>query len=173
MQINYHLTEEDYLHFNLFHIKNSNTGRKALMIQRVLSPVMFVVIAFLFSYITETPFLFMFIPMFILAILWLIFYPKYFYNTIIRQSKKMIKEGKNNGLLGEHTMMLTEDGLSDLNQKGETKVNWSGIEVFKEDNDYFYLYNSSVSSYILPKRALSDEQEFRKYVQSKLVEVSE
>ena len=70
-------------------------------------------------------------------------------------------------------MMLTEDGLSDLNQKGETKVNWSGIEVFKEDNDYFYLYNSSVSSYILPKRALSDEQEFRKYVQSKLVEVSE
>ena len=169
MKITYELTENDYLHFNLFHIKNSSTGQKALGIQRILSPIMFVIIAGLFSTITDTPFFIMFIPMFIIAILWFFFYPKYFYNSIIRQSKKMIKEGKNNGLLGEHTMTLTDEGISDLNQKGETKVKWSGIEMFKEDDEYFYLYNSSVSSYILPKRALSDEAEFRKMVRSKLL----
>ncbi len=168
MKIEYTLLEEDYIHFNLYHIKNSSTGRKALMIQKFLSPVMFVFIAYIFSSMTETPFIFMFIPMFILSILWLIFYPKYFYNSIKRQSKKMIKEGKSDGLLGKHTMTLTEEGIYDQNGKGETKVNWSGIQFMKEDDDFFYLYNSSVSSYILPKRALTDEEEFRKFVQSKV-----
>lgn len=80
----------------------------------------------------------------------------------------MIKERKNDGLLGDHRMIMAEEGIVDATSKGETKVTWSGIKHFTEDKDYFFLYNSSVSAYILPKREINDVEETKNYIQSKL-----
>ncbi|MED4401268.1 YcxB family protein [Metabacillus fastidiosus] len=171
MEIKYHLTEEDYLHFNLFHIKNSKTTSRALSMQRFLTPIFFLILSYILSVFLDEPFLGLFIIFFILSILWIIFYPKYFYSLIIRQVKKMIKEGRNDGLLGDHHMIMTEEEIVDSTANSETKVTWSGIEMFKEDDDYFYLYNSSVSAYILPKRALKDVEEIKNYIQSKKEDV--
>jgi len=167
MEIKYNLTEEDYIHFNLFHIKNSKTAIRSLNIQRFIGPIIFIISAFVFSKIGDVPFLGLFITFLVMSILWIFLYPKYFYSHVIRHVKKMIKEGKNDGLLGEHKMMLTEEGIIDTTANGETKVNWSGIESYKEDNDYFYLYNSSVSAYILPKRKL-DSEEIRNFFTTKI-----
>ena len=57
----------------------------------------------------------------------------------------MIKEGKNDGLLGEHCMIFSEEGIVDSTTTSETKVTWSGIKNIKEDTHNIYLYNSSVS----------------------------
>ena len=73
MEIKYNLTEEDYLNFNLFHVKNSNTVKRALNIQRFLFPVLFIVISYLFSKMTEISFLGVFIPFLLISILWVIF----------------------------------------------------------------------------------------------------
>ncbi|MED4453154.1 YcxB family protein [Metabacillus fastidiosus] len=167
MEIKYYLTEEDYLHFNLFHIKNSKTTSRALNMQRFLTPIFFLILSYILSAFLDEPFIGLFIIFFILSILWIIFYPKYFYSLIIRQVKKMIKEGRNDGLLGDHHMIMTEEEIVDSTANSETKVTWSGIEMFKEDDDYFYLYNSSVSAYILPKRALNDVEEIKNFIQSK------
>ncbi|RDW17394.1 YcxB family protein [Oceanobacillus chungangensis] len=169
MKINYNLTEDDYLKFNLFHMKNSKSVMRSLNIQRFLTPVFFILISYLFSKIAETPFLFAFIPFFIMSILWIIFYPKFFYKTIIRNVKKMIREGQNGGLIGEHHMIFTKDEITESTSTDETKVKWSGIQAFKEDNDYFYLYNSSVSAYILPKRELTNVDEVKGYIEERLI----
>ncbi|WP_226668181.1 hypothetical protein [Metabacillus litoralis] len=60
MELKYNLTEEDYLHFNLFHIKNSKAGQNSLIIQRYSTPIMFIGMSFLFSTILDIPFLVMF-----------------------------------------------------------------------------------------------------------------
>ncbi|MFO1446306.1 YcxB family protein [Bacillus sp. Bva_UNVM-123] len=168
MEIKYHLTEEDYINFNMFHIRNSKTAMRSLTIQRFIGPIIFIISSYVFSKIGDVPFLGLFITFLILSILWVIFYPKYFYSHIIRHVKKMIKEGKNDGLLGEHHMMMTEDGIVDSTTNGETKVNWSGIQQVKENEDYFYLYNSSVSAYILPKRELHNLDEINSFLKSKI-----
>jgi hypothetical protein len=169
MEIQYNLTEEDYIHFNLYHVKNSKTGKQALTWQRFLSPLFFIIIAYIYSAISDMPFLPLFITFFIMGILWIVFYPKYFYNLITRNAKKMIKEGKNEGLLGEHCMKMTEEGIVDTSSQRETKVTWSGITGFKEDDGYFYLYNSSVSAYILPKREINHVNEVKNFIQSRLI----
>lgn len=168
MQINYSLTEEDYLNFNMFHIKNSKTAINAMKKQRFLPPILFLILSFVFSAAGDVSFLGMFITFFLISILWVIFYPKYFYSYVIRNTKKMVKEGKNGDLLGNHTMMMTKEGIVDSTSIGETKVNWSGMMNFKEDNDYFYLYNSSISAYIIPKRELKDIEKIRNYLKSKV-----
>lgn len=164
MEINYRLTEEDYLIFNIFHIKNSKIAMRALNIQRFLTPIIFLILSYVFSKVGDTPFLVLFITFLIISILWVIFYPKYFFSRITRHAKKMILEGKNDGLLGEHHLIMTEDGISDSTANGETKVTWSGIKNFKEDKYNLYLYNSSISAYILPKRNLNNVEEIRNFI---------
>ena len=170
MEIYYNLTEEDYINFNLYHIKNSKTGKRALVLQRFLTPLFFIIISYIYSLISDMSFLPLFITFLVTSILWVIFYPKYFYRLIARNAKKMMKEGKNDGLLGNHQLKLTEEGLVDTSSNKETKVTWSGITSFKEDDGYFLLYNSSVSAYILPKREIDHVDEVRQYVQSNLMQ---
>ena len=166
MKINYELTEEDYLHFNLFHVKQSKTAIKSLNIQRFLTPVFFIIVAFIFSGIGDMPVVFPLIIFGLISIVWLIFYPKYFYSLVMRQSKKMLREGKNDGLLGEQQLALSEEGIVYTTSNGESRTKWSGIKKVVEDSDFFYLYNSSVSAYILPKRALSNVEEAKVYFDS-------
>jgi hypothetical protein len=168
MEINYRLTEEDYLKFNMFHINNSESANKSLKTQRFATPFVYIIFAYIFANIADIPFLYALIPFLIVGILWVIFYPKYFQSRILSQTKKMIREGKNEGLLGEHTMTLNEDGIVDSNPNGETKVNWSGIIKLTEDDSNLYLYNSSVSAYIIPKREVKDLEGLRNVMKTKL-----
>jgi hypothetical protein len=169
MEIEYNLTEEDYLHFNLFHIKNSKTGKKSLLIQRLIGPVIFIMAAFIFAEIDEELSFTLLLSIFIiLSILWYLFYPKYFFGYVKRHTKKLISEGTNNGLIGKHVMTLDESGVTDISTTSETKVNWSGIQELKEDKEYLFLYNSAVSACILPKRDLENPEDIKKFVLGKI-----
>lgn len=168
MDLKYHLTEDDYINFNMFHIKNSESIMGALKKQRLFTPIFYLAFSFIFSKILAIPFLFSFVPFFILSVLWVLFYEKYFFGRVIRQTKKMIKEGKNTSLLGDHHMVLTDEGIVDSTSFGETKVTWSGINEFKQDDRYFFLYNSAMSAYILPKRELKNVTEIESYLKAKI-----
>ena len=65
-------------------------------------------------------------------------------------------------------MIFSEEGIVDSTTTSETKVTWSGIKNIKEDTHNIYLYNSSVSAYILPKRELNNVDEMKTYLKSKL-----
>lgn len=168
MKIKYYLTEDDYIHFNLFHIKNSITAKRALNIQRYVIPIILLFITYFTSLLDDDLFKPLFITSIFTIIIWLVFYPKYFYYIFIRNVRKMIKEERNDGLLGEHSMILTEEGIVDTSSNRETKVTWSGIKSFKEDNENLYLYNSAVSAYILPKRGIDHLDKLKSYINSKL-----
>jgi small-conductance mechanosensitive channel len=172
MEINFNLTEEDYIHFNLYHIKNSKSAIRSLNVQRFLTPVFFILLSYILSLAGDTPFIELFIAFFITSILWILFYPKYFYSSITRRIKKMFREGKNGDLLGKHVLSMTDEGLVESRSNGQTKLNWSGIISLKEDKQYFYLYNSSVSALILPKRELANEEEVRNFLNSKVADHS-
>lgn len=168
MEIYYTLTEDDYMNFNLYHVKNSSTAKKALKIQRLMGPFLYLFFTVLLYLYIDIPSPVLVILFLVLSSLWLFLYPRYFYNHILRSTKKMIKEGANDGLLGEHHMILSDDGIIDLSSNRETKVQWSGVQLFKEDDDNLYLYNSSISAYILPKRDLKETDEVRGFILSKM-----
>ncbi|MHC0038246.1 YcxB family protein [Pseudoneobacillus sp. C159] len=168
MELKYNLTEKDYLNFNLFHMKNSKSANKALMIQRIFTPITLLLFGYVLSLISDIP-LTISLPIFLLfAILWYIFFPKYFYSHVVKQVRKMTREGRNDDLLGEHILHISDEGLIDTTKNGETKVNWSGIKDFKEDQHHLYLYNSAVSAYILPKRDIPNVEELKSFIQSKI-----
>ncbi|PSL41478.1 YcxB-like protein [Planomicrobium soli] len=168
MEINYSVTEEAYIDFNLFHIKNSKSTQKTITIQRVIIPIIYLLIPILFSYILDLPFLFLFVPFFVFSVLWAVFYPVFVYRNVKRTAKKMIREGKNEGMLGNHKMIFSDEGLREKSSKGEKKVYWLGIEHLAEDTDNFYLYNIAVSAFIIPKKDVGNRAELKSYLLKKI-----
>ncbi|TCI63524.1 MULTISPECIES: YcxB family protein [Exiguobacterium] len=159
MEIQYELTEEDYIHFNLSHIRRSKIGKRMLFLQRIIGPVIILSGgALTFATLFQDTSWWLFGVYGVISLIWFLYYPKYFERHIRKQTKRMIQERSNEGMIGPHTMDLDEDGLRDKNAFGETKVSWSGIKEVVEEADYVYLYNSSVSAYILPKRGQDMEE---------------
>lgn len=168
MKINYNVTEEAFLEFNLFHAKNSKAVKKSMTIQRFLLPVIYLLVAVFLSPILDIPILFLFIPFLLIGVLWGIFYPAYFYYHVKRAAKKMIREGKNEGMFGKQSIIFTEEGVREISPKGETAFSWPGIEKLEEDQTNLYLYNSGMSAFIVPKNSLADVEGIRNYVLSKV-----
>jgi hypothetical protein len=168
MELKYNLTENDYLNFNIYHMKNSKSANKALTIQRIFTPITLLLFGYVLTLISDIP-LVISLPIFLLSgVLWYIFFPKYFYSHVVKQVRKMTREGRNDDLLGEHTLHISDEGLVDVTKNGETKVTWSGIKDFKEDQHSLYLYNSAVSAYILPKRDISNIDELKNLIKAKI-----
>ncbi|ARD47863.1 YcxB family protein [Sporosarcina sp. P33] len=169
MEIQYKLTEEDVVAFNLYHVKHSKVGKNSLQWQRYISPLIFLLFAYFLSVFTEMPKGPLFAAFGITAVLWVIFYPKYFYFHITRQVRKMLKEGKNEGLVGEHLMKMNKAGITDKTSVGETAVQWTGVKQLREDAEYFYVYTSTVSAYIIPKRDVYSADGFKSYVRKRML----
>lgn len=53
MEIQYELTEEDVVAFNLYHVKNSKVGKNSLQWQRYISPLIFLLFAYFLSVFTD------------------------------------------------------------------------------------------------------------------------
>lgn len=168
MHIKYKLTEEDYFNFNMFHVKSSKLAVSKFKRQRFLVPLLLLIVSFVFADAFEISTTGMLITFLVIGILWVIFYPKVYFRYITQNTKKMVSGGRVGHLLGEHNMMLNKEGIVDSAPKGETKVKWSSIINFKEDNNYFYIYLSKVSAIIIPKRELKNVEEIGTYIKSKV-----
>jgi len=168
MEINYHLTEDDYINFNLYHMNHSKTGIRALRVQRFLLPVFFIALSYFMAIILDTSPVFLLVYGFLISILWVIFYPKYFNRTIAKNVKKMLKEGDNKGILGDQHMSIKDEGIVVTTKMGETKVNWAGINILKEDENNFYLYVGAMNAYLIPKRQITVSNELRAFVNAKI-----
>lgn len=87
MEIKYNLTEDDYINFNMFHIKNSKSAMRSLKGQRFAVPIIYIILPFVFPNALDSTFIFTLVAFLIVSILWVIFYPKYFYKSVNRRLK--------------------------------------------------------------------------------------
>lgn len=66
---------------------------------------------------------------------------------------------------------FSEENISFSDKDSDGRFQWNAIKSFEEDRKAFYLYIDTIMALMIPKRYFvdkSEEQAFRKYVQSKL-----
>ncbi|OIK08520.1 YcxB family protein [Bacillus sp. MUM 13] len=152
MKLIYKLALQDFLNFQMYHAANSPAVKRALLIQRFIFPIIMLALPlFIDSSITG------WIVYAIVAAIWLIYYPKYFYGHIKRNSKKMLQEGVNGSLYGTYELTITDQEIIEKSPNGETRHNWGSIRKIVDTPSYFYIYNSNISGYIIPKSKISQD----------------
>jgi hypothetical protein len=75
----------------------------------------------------------------------------------ILQFLKEEKPGK--GQLGEHRIVLSEDGLVESTAVGESRTSWAGVDRIEQNPEYIFIYTSAAAAHVIPKRAFRDRHE--------------
>jgi hypothetical protein len=159
-RIEYELTETDFEAFNLQHIRTSPASVRRRRISKWAIPILNITIAayFLFAYDTLLTRAWV-ISFLLLAGLWIVFYDRWYFWRVRKNLTNLLKEGSNKGLFGKYVLVLEKQTIKSIGINGETQYQGPFIQQIREDKDYLFLYISSVSAIILPKRAFYNEYE--------------
>jgi hypothetical protein len=159
MKLEYEITKQDYIDFNIYHMNHSVSIKHSLFIQRFIFPIIFLILPIFLVKITDIPLWYWFDVSIISSILWIIYYPKFLKKSVGRKVSKMLEEGKTTGILGNHIFSFTEEGVVDKTEFSETSYNL--IEKVVESEAHIFIYVSAVMAYIIPIRIFGsiDEKE--------------
>lgn len=162
--LNYELTHEDYIEFNVYHVAHSEIMRRSLILIRFGVPILLVFIPFLLAKLTVIPFRYWMITLSIAALIHIWSYPKYADKTLRKKISKMLKEGKSKSLLGQMKMTISENGIWNVYAHTESKSSWDVVERIVVTTKYVYIYIGSVAAYIVPFRAFSVAEEKSQFI---------
>jgi hypothetical protein len=79
--------------------------------------------------------------------------------------------GKGRGVLGEHTLRLTDEGLEETTEYNVSLHRWSGFGKCRERGGFFFIYVTDTMAHVVPlRRPLleGDLAEFRRALEPKL-----
>jgi hypothetical protein len=83
-----------------------------------------------------------------------------------RQLTRMLAEGKNAGLYGQHRLIISPDGIREVLNVGEPMRRWKAVEKIGVTDDHAFFYITALSAFVLPRRGCSDELHFQQFVRS-------
>lgn len=160
MEIRYAMTEEDYINFNIHHINNSSSQKKMIFMIRYIIPLLAgIFIYYIGAVVQKQSKIYWMIIASLYLILWAIYYPKQHRKNIVRQIKKMLKEGDNTSLFMEKTLKIEDDTIEVVDECSSEKTLKSNISHVKIYDDMIVIYLNSLSAHVIPKRYLNRETE--------------
>lgn len=162
MKINYELTKDDYIQFNMNHISKSKTIKRTLFIERYIISIMFLIVPFMLKGRSEATTIFYYAPFILIFALWVIFFPKYFKYSVKRRLLKMLDSGKGSSMFGQQNLSITDYGIFEFDNMEKSKVTLKDVEKVEVTADHIYIYINSADAYIIPMRAfktLSEKNE--------------
>ena len=83
--------------------------------------------------------------------------------VIRRTLQKAYADGKNLSVVGPRRIKITPEFLIYSAPLSQSVHRWAGIEKVRADRDGIYIFISSLSAFVLPRRAFNSEQHFREF----------
>jgi hypothetical protein len=73
------------------------------------------------------------------------------------------------GVLGEHVIEISVDGLKETTDVNDSFHSWKGIVGVVQNKDYIFIYINPSTAHIIPKRFFSSKDESRQFFNSALM----
>ena len=161
LQLNYKLTDEDYIEFNEFHqLIHSEIGKRNLFFLRLIGPMISILAMIIFILARAEVMLIIgeAIVLFIFSVVDILLAKKIMKRGIRKTILKMI-ETEGLPFAEEITLTFTEDQIIEITKGQEVKVDYQKVENVCETETAFYIYISSIEALIIPKRVLNQDME--------------
>lgn len=166
MEIEFNFKKVDWLAFNKYYIDQDKLLKKTNLGVSLLLPGL-LLFYLIIDGLNHSLSLHTIIGYGILSFLWIIFIPIRVKKGALKKLNILIQEKDNLGLLGKHRIVLKEDGLIRCTQESEYKIFWESIKKPIETNNYYFLFDTTFSAIIIPKKEINN-LEFEDYLKSKL-----
>jgi hypothetical protein len=163
MEVEYTLTPEDIVAFNRYHFMTSPHWRRSYWMGffwgTLAAILLFIVLSGWKSWWNA-----LFPLVFWLA--YLILYPLSVRRNINSFGQRMKKEGDNQAIWGKHRLTISEQELFEATEVGETRLRWAGVERVVENAGYIFIYVSTTSAHVIPKKFFSDHTQSQAFYQT-------
>lgn len=156
---------EDYIKVALLSVFEDTKFKRSLWIQRLTLPIIAMLLVLLSKPIVPVNVLFASV----LSVLWFIFVPKFFKNTM---TKKITAAFKNKaiqdpGMISEYTIDKIEDGLEAKRGDKRFVILFNDLKRCDFKEDYIYLLaNGDGFDFLIPSHAFKSKEEFEGFSES-------
>ena len=160
MKFDIHLTEEDYIAFNIFHRFHSPRSRKYLLFFRLLWFVVSILFLLVLLITGAKPSQIWPEAVILLGLSAFFYfrYPGSVKQGIRRQIEKIKAEGKL-PYNAEETIEFTDDQIVGVTDHSENRWQYSDIVKICADEEHIFLYTGAVQTIVLPLRCLGEEKD--------------
>lgn len=159
MEINYELLEDDYIKFNLYHLRESETYKREIYTQKyILNSVLAFMIFVIGSFILKQSMLYWALISILFLIIQIKTNEKQSKKREIKKIKKYLEEGENKLLFGKKTLKIDNEKIyikSELSEEIKDKKSIIDIKIY---DDLIVLHESSITAEIIPKRYIEDDK---------------
>jgi hypothetical protein len=163
MEIEYTLTPDDAIAFQRYHFKASLSSRQ-FFLRRLFWGILASILVFIifsgwksvWGVLAVLLFWLVYLLMIPLSIRW----------SINAFGKRMKKEGENKALWGKRRLTIDAQGLFEKSEVGETRLRWDGVERVVETADYIFIYVTTVSAHVIPKKSFQDKEQALEFYQT-------
>ena len=137
MKFMIHLTDEDYIRFNIFYSNHSKAGKRAVNLARIAFPVL---------------------SLAAVSFLWFFYVPKIIEKSIRKNINKMKADGKLP--FHEHAQIeFQDDKIVEKNDQEEVRVKYTDLEQIGPPNEYLSIFYSAGQAFIIPYHCLGADKE--------------
>lgn len=77
--------------------------------------------------------------------------------NVERWVNDFLKKGKNQDLIGRRTMEFKDHEIESHTTNSDDRINTEMIEKIREDENYYFIYLTTISAHIIPKRIFETE----------------
>jgi hypothetical protein len=85
------------------------------------------------------------------------------FNQLIYRSSARVLKQKGKGVIGEHTISLTEEVFIESTSFNQSHIKWSGLTGIFKNKDYIFIMMGNLQGHSIPKRAFANHDAFTEF----------
>jgi len=159
MQVNYRLTEEDYIEYNVHRLRSNGTLRKEMRKQRIVVPMILMPSSVVIGITTHMPIWYWLLVMFVASFFWYLFFPLTFEKKMRKKLKEKLTDGLHKDMLADKSLTTYDFGIMIESEYKNTKLRWRNFKKITETDQLLFLHADKKEAFIVPKRAFTSKEE--------------
>lgn len=168
MEIEYELTKDDLVEFNLYSLAKSLKVNNRIW--KSISLIIIVIVVFTLTvHLISKDAVYTGIDLIFLSVFiylhWFYFSNRGMRKRIVRVIEKLNDIVPNDDIC-RHKVSISNDGLTDSTDYDRITAFWHGVREIKQSDKYLYLSQTKAKAFIVPKRAFPDEASFNQFAQA-------
>lgn len=165
MKIDYEITKQDFISYNLHYVENLKSGKKKMNIIRIFTALCFGYVAsLLWIVLFEYDFYFSCYSGFIgivVGLIWFFVYPKIYKWQINNSAKNMVDEYQNSDFISKRSVTVDEENITIKSEISTQIIKKRFIKEVKKYPDMILIYFEGMTVAFIPTRFLQGDLKYR------------
>lgn len=163
MELQYKITKEDFIAFNLNYFTNNAIVQRSMMVTRVATAAICVLGGTALMYWLKLLSPVSVVVYVALAALCFFGTPWYMKRKVVKNVDRILKNPASKSACGDKTLLLREEDFELKGENEDTVYQYAAVHRIASDESHYYVYVDEFSALIIPFNAFADEAQKRAF----------